>query len=164
MRQACRIRPYRRNDLPQVRAVAARAFAPVFSSIRTRVGEPLASLAYGTARNNQIDRLNTICLPEAVRDLLVVECGQRVIGFGHVLLDYDRKIGEIGLNAIDPPHQGKGYGRKLHAMMLDRMRAAGMCVATVHTGQDDAHAPALRAYMRAGFSGHVPQVYLYRPL
>ncbi|MEM8956705.1 MAG: GNAT family N-acetyltransferase [Pseudomonadota bacterium] len=147
-----------------MRAVAGRAFAPVYSGVRARVGEPLASLAYGSAERDQIERLNELCASDATRDMLVVECAHRVVGFGHVLLDHDRKIGEIGLNAIDPPHQGKGYGRKLHAAMLDRMRAAGMFVATVTSGHDDAHATALRAYMRAGFTGAVPQVSLYRPL
>ena len=164
MRQACRIRPYQRNDLLPVRAVAGRAFAPVFSSLRTMVGEPLASLAYGSAERDQIARLNGLCASDEIRNMLVVERAQRVIGFGHVVLDHDRKIGEVGLNAIDPPHQGKGFGRKLHAAMLDRMRAAGMCVATVATGGEDANAPALRAFLRAGFTGQVPQVYLYRPL
>lgn len=147
-----------------MRAVAGRAFAPVYSGVRSTMGGPLTSLAYGSAEHDQIAQLNKLCTSDATQDMLVVECAHRVVGFGHVLLDHDRKIGGIGLNAIDPPHQGKGYGRKLHTAMLDRMRAGGMCVATVTSRRDDAHATALRAYMRAGFTGEVPQVYLYRPL
>lgn len=164
MKQACRIRPYRCTDLPKVQAVAARAFAPVFSSIRHLVGEPLASLAYGSAEDEQTEHLQNLCTGQTMKQVLVVECGLRVIGFGHVVLDHDRKIGELGINAIDPPYQGQGYGRKLHAAMLDRMRAAGMRVATVGTGADNGHDPARRAYDRAGLTRQIPSVYLYRPL
>ncbi|MEM1131283.1 MAG: GNAT family N-acetyltransferase, partial [Pseudomonadota bacterium] len=59
---------------------------------------------------------------------------------------------------------GHGYGKKLHAAMIEKMRRAGMVVATVGTGADGAHAPARRAYDRAGFTEQIPSLHLYRPL
>ena len=47
---------------------------------------------------------------------------------------------------------------------LDLMRAAGIKVATVGTGGDDSHAPAYRAYEKAGFGPGIPNFYLYRML
>ncbi|MCV6598629.1 MAG: GNAT family N-acetyltransferase [Mangrovicoccus sp.] len=164
MIQACRIRPYRQSDLPQIQSIAARAFAPIFSSVRETITEPLVSIAYGEAEAEQHSHLAALSETADPRDLLVVECGGDIVGFGHIVLNPSRKIGELGINAIDPIHQGKGYGRKLHKAMLDRMRATGMRVATVGTGVDAAHAPARRAYDRAGFTEQLPSVFLYRPL
>ncbi|MEM1362808.1 MAG: GNAT family N-acetyltransferase [Pseudomonadota bacterium] len=164
MHQACRIRPFRRSDLPQLQTVASRAFAPVFQSVRRLVGEPMATLAYGTAEEDQNAHLEALSSAVEPRDILVVEVAQKVVGFGHVALDHERKIGEIGINAIDPMHQGKGYGEKLHSAMLDQMRAAGMKAATVGTGADDTHAPARAAYAKVGFTQQIPSIYLYRAL
>ena len=124
----------------------------------------MATIAYGSAESDQNAHLAQLGASDAARDLLVMECRNRVIGFGHVSLDRERQIGEIGINAIDPAFQGQGYGRKLHNAMLEKMRKAGMRIATVGTGADDAHAPARRAYDRAGFTEQIPSVYLYRAL
>lgn len=39
-----------------------------------------------------------------------------------------------------------------------------MALATVSTGGDPSHAPARRAYEKAGFGPGLPSVYLYRVL
>jgi hypothetical protein len=39
-----------------------------------------------------------------------------------------------------------------------------MRVATVGTGGDPSHAPARRAYEKAGFDREIPSVWMYRPL
>ena len=46
----------------------------------------------------------------------------------------------------------------------DAMRAAGMTFCKVATGLDDAHAPARRAYEKAGFDKSVPSITYYRTL
>jgi hypothetical protein len=45
---------------------------------------------------------------------------------------------------------------------LDRLREGGMRFARVGTGLDPAHAPARRAYKKAGFSIQLPSVEYYR--
>ena len=47
---------------------------------------------------------------------------------------------------------------------LARMREAGMRVATVATGADPSHAPARRAYEKAGFTVQIPVVWFCRKL
>ena len=44
------------------------------------------------------------------------------------------------------------------------MREAGVRVATVGTGGDAAHAPARRAYEKAGFGPYLPSIYMYKAL
>jgi hypothetical protein len=44
------------------------------------------------------------------------------------------------------------------------MKEFGMALATVGTGADPSHAPARRAYEKAGFGAALPSVSLYRLL
>ena len=48
--------------------------------------------------------------------------------------------------------------------MLDYFREQGMVVAKVFTGLDEAHAPARRAYQRAGFDHSLEHVTYYMEL
>ncbi|WP_437957583.1 GNAT family N-acetyltransferase [Sorangium sp. So ce119] len=70
----------------------------------------------------------------------------------------------IGLNAVDPAHAGKGIGTAMYEFALARMRQSGMKVATVATGGDPSHAPARRAYRKAGFDVEIPSVWMCRKL
>jgi GNAT superfamily N-acetyltransferase len=51
----------------------------------------------------------------------------------------DRRIGEIDMLAVDPPHQGAGIGTALTTFALDWIRASGIAVAMVGTGADPGH-------------------------
>jgi hypothetical protein len=50
------------------------------------------------------------------------------------------------------------------AVRVDATTKAGMRVATVGTGGDPSHAPARRAYEKAGFNLQIPSVWMYRKL
>ena len=75
----------------------------------------------------------------------------RVIGFATYRLDEAHKVGIIGNNAVAKDCPLKGVGQALYAELFRRFRNAGMTAAQVMTGLDDGHAPARRAYIRAGF-------------
>jgi GNAT superfamily N-acetyltransferase len=79
-------------------------------------------------------------------------------------MDAAKRIGEIGLNAVHPAHAGQGIGTEMYDYALARMKEAGMTVATVGTGGDPSHAPARRAYEKAGFGPAIPSVYMYKLL
>jgi RimJ/RimL family protein N-acetyltransferase len=61
-------------------------------------------------------------------------------------------MGELSNNAVDPAHQNRGIATAMYGWCLDRMRAADMHFVKVSTGLDVAHAPARRAYEKAGFA------------
>lgn len=65
---------------------------------------------------------------------------------------------------MKPEFSGEGIGTKLYEFANDTMKAAGMIVATVATGGDNSHAPARRAYEKAGFNVQIPSVWYYRTL
>ena len=87
-----------------------------------------------------------------------------MVAFVTYRLDPQRRVGTIGNNAVDPGWQGRGIATTLYRHVLDLFRAAGMEVAAVTTGLDEAHAPARAAYRRTGFAGGAPSVTLYQEL
>lgn len=86
------------------------------------------------------------------------------VGFVSVSANQNEEVGEIGLNAVDPDHAGQGLGSQLYAFAIDHMRTVGMKVATVGTGGDASHAPARRAYQKAGFTAVLSNQWLYKTL
>ena len=81
---------------------------------------------------------------------------------------HDRKVAEIGNNAVSPSHHHKGVGAEMYEFVLDQMKRAGIKPAIVTMGGDDAHAPARRAYekgwiFRSGSLCQVPHQALDRP-
>ena len=156
------IRPFRRADQARLQEIRKAAFAPVFASFRSIVGDEIAAVAFAAAETEQADHLDKLCTPDDAREMYVAERGGEIAGFCAVALDRDSLIGEIELNAVHPDHQGAGLGEQLYGFALTRMKEAGMKVATVGTGGDAAHAPARRAYEKAGFAAAIPSVYYYK--
>ena len=61
-------------------------------------------------------------------------------------------MGIVGNNAVNPEFAGKGIGSAMYSCILSEMEKEGMTHVGVYTGRDAAHAPARRAYERAGFT------------
>lgn len=158
------IRTFTSGDLPRLQEIREAAFRPIFRSFRDMVGEAIAAPAFATAEAEQAAHLDDLCKPDAATALYVAEIGDEVVGFMAVSLDHEKKIGEIGLNAVHPDHAGQGVGTCLYNFALDLMRDAGMTLATVGTGGDPSHAAARRAYEKAGFEAAIPSLWLYRRL
>jgi hypothetical protein len=52
----------------------------------------------------------------------------------------------------------------MYEHVLARMKELGAALATIGTGGDPSHAPARRAYEKAGFGPVLPSVHLYKLL
>ena len=87
-----------------------------------------------------------------------------IVGFVSFSLHAEKRIGEIGLNAVLPDHAGQGVGTSMYEFAMARMKESGMALATVSTGGDPSHLPARRAYQKAGFGPALPSVFLYKVL
>ena len=164
MIEKCRIRKFEPGDLPRLHEIRVAAFEPVFRSFREILGDAIARVAIDGAEREQADYLDTICGPKSDREVYVVEHDSTIIAFCAVALDQKTKLGEIDLNAVDPAHQSAGIGTWMYEFALDRMKEAGMVVATVGTGGDPSHAPARKAYEKAGFGPALPSLHMYRLL
>ena len=158
------IRPVEPGDLAALQRVRAAAFAPVFRSFRGIVGEAIAAVAFARADAEQATLLDSICAADSGHHVLVVTVGEAIVGFVSFTIDDRKRTGEIGLNAVHPDHAGRGLGTWMYEQVLSRMRERGVAVAMVGTGGDPSHAPARRAYRKAGFGPAIPSVCLYRLL
>ena len=87
-----------------------------------------------------------------------------VVAFVTFRTDKDKHLGLILNNAVAPEAQGKGVGTMMYAHVLDLFRAEGLRFASVGTGLDEGHAPARRAYEKAGFNIQQPTVTYYQYL
>jgi GNAT superfamily N-acetyltransferase len=159
-----RIRPFGAGDLEPLQRIRARAFAPVFRSFREIVGEPIAQVAFERADAEQAELLARMCEEEPHQHVHVAVLDGAIVGFVSLTLDPEKRIGEIGLNAVHPDHAGRGIGTKLYQFALEQMRRGGMLVATVGVGGDASHGAARRAYEKAGFGPAVPSLWMYRTL
>ncbi len=158
------LRSVKPDDLPHLEAVRQAAFAPVFASFRAILGEEIYQLAQARDDEAHDQVLISLLAPDSGWEVYVAEQAGVVVGFISVKLNLETHVGEIGLNAVHPHYAGQGIGTAMYDFILARMKEAGMQVATVATGGDPSHAPARRAYEKAGFTVQIPGVWLYRTL
>ncbi len=163
-RATCVMRPAVPEDESRLQAIRAAAFAPVFASFRSLLGDSIYELAQAREDAAQGGLLVSLLVPGSGWEVLVAEAEGDVVGFVSVKLDRETRIGEIGLNAVHPDLAGQGIGTAMYDFAIVRMKEAGMRVATVATGADESHVPARRAYAKAGFAVQVPSVWLCREL
>ena len=160
----CEIRLARPEDEARLQSIRRAAFAPVFASFRTLLGDDIYDLAQRRGDEAQEGLLTSLMTPDASKALYVVEAKGEIVGFVAVLLDGDTLVGELGLNAIDPAYAGRGFGSAMYEFALTQMRQAGMKVATVSTGGDPSHAAARHTYAKVGFDAVIPSVWMCRKL
>lgn len=158
------IRPAHAADTDRLQAIRRAAFAPVFASFRAILGDELYELAQRREDEAQQDLLSSLMANDSGWELYVAESQSDIVGFVAVQLNRETLIGEIGLNAVDPAYAGAGIGTRMYSFAVERMKQADMKVATVSTGADPSHAPARRAYQKAGFDVEFPSVWMCRRL
>jgi GNAT superfamily N-acetyltransferase len=154
----------RRDQLDVLDDIRAAAFAPVFASFRALLGDEVYEAAQAREDRRQGELLASLMSEDSIWELYTVEEARTVVAFVAVRLDRTTNVGEIGLNAVHPDHAGRGIGTAMYEFALARMKEAGIRVATVSTGGDPSHAPARRAYEKAGFDRVIPSVWMCRLL
>lgn len=147
-------------ELPDLQRIREAAFAAVFASFRSILGETIYRVAQAPDDEAQEAYLASLFDPSSEWEVFTADISGRAVGFMAMRLDRDGGIGEIGLNGVHPDYAGRGVGTALYELALDEMAAAGLKVATVSTGGDPSHAPARRAYEKAGFHVGIPSVWM----
>jgi ribosomal protein S18 acetylase RimI-like enzyme len=161
---AISIRPATPADAARLEAIREAAFAPVFASFRSMLGDAIYELAQARDDANHHQLLTSLLAPDSGWEVHAVEQGGEIVGFVSLRTNAETQVGELGLNAVDPSHAGRGIGTAMYEWALRRLKAAGMRVATVGTGGDPSHAPARRAYEKAGFDAVIPTVWMFKQL
>lgn len=152
------------SDVSTLEEIRKVAFAPVFASFRTILGDELYELVQSRADEQQADLLSRLVADDSEWEVYVAELMGLVVGFVSIHLAEETKVGEIGLNAVHPDHAGRGIGTAMYDYVLTRMKEASMRAATVATGGDPSHAPARRAYEKVGFDVYIPSIWMCRLL
>jgi len=152
------------NDQVSLENLRVEAFSPIFASFRKILGNEIYELAQKREDGEQSELLSSMFSDESEWILYVVEVKNEIVGFVSIQINLETKVGEIGLNAVKPCYSGKGIGTKMYDFANAEMKNAGMRVSTVATGGDESHAPACRAYEKAGFDVQIPSVWYCRTL
>jgi ribosomal protein S18 acetylase RimI-like enzyme len=158
------IRAFQSDDLPVMQSIRNRAFQPIYDSFRDLVGEEVFRLEFSDWDQAQGNYLESICAKNSGKEIYVATVDEAVVGFIGLSMNQASGRGEVDLNAVDPGHQGDGIGEFMYQFAIRRMQSAGMKVVKVSTGGDSSHAPARRAYEKAGFNVFIPSITMYRKL
>ncbi len=147
------IRHARAADMARVGQIAREAWVRIHEHAIKNLGEELHEvLSPDWARRKE----SAVCghweqHPEWFHVVESVE-SREVVAFVTFSIDEALSMGRITNNGVAPEAQGSGIGSAMYAFVLDRFREAGLKYAMVGTGLDEGHAPARRAYEKAGFN------------
>lgn len=141
--------------------IAIKAWTPIREVFKKEMGEELYEAFFGNWKENK--RKEVIENLSKGKGYVALIDGV-VVGFICYKYDTERKTGEICTNAVSPDHRGMGIGNKMYNSVLSSMREKGIKYLSVHTGLDDGHIPARRAYEKLGFKKNLPSVDYYMKL
>ena len=153
----------RPEDADAAAEIAVIAWEGIWEFYRRAMGDAMFDAVHAGCRESkaaQVHRAFTVEDPQT----LVAEMDGRVAGFVTFHADPQRGVGEIGNNAVHPDFRGRGIAGRLYQQVIERFRAMGLRFAKVTTGLDEAHAPARRAYEKAGFTVEIPSITYFRAL
>jgi GNAT superfamily N-acetyltransferase len=146
-----RIRSYTPADRKAVLDLSIRAWTPVFAAMPGAVPSFVYRNFYPEGwEARQIADLAAV-LDDEAEGCDVLEVDGSVVGWICTRLHPEDAMGEVYVLAVDPDHQGRGYGTALMRHAEQRVAAAGMRMVMVETGGDPGHALARAAYESAGY-------------
>ena len=159
------IRLAEKEDIDAACTIAKLAWARVHDSFRKIMGADMHDVLCANWEEGKADQVRGHFERTPEWFYVVVRIGdENVVGFLTVRMDQKKSLGTIGNNAIDPSVQGQGVGSAMHGFALDLFKEKGLRFASVMTGLDEGHAPARRAYEKAGFDIRREDVTYYKVL
>ena len=129
------IRPLTPVDIAAVVEFSLRAWAPVFESFRTVLGERVYQAIYPDWSTTQARAVEAVCQDDTAKVWVAEQLG-RPVGYVAVRIHADDRTGEIEMLAVDPLVQRQGIGTALTSFAVQRLRDAGVGLAVVGTGGD----------------------------
>ena len=150
---ALEIRPLSAGEIEDVVSLSLLAWAPVFRSFEQVLGWRIFSLIYPDWQASQRAAVERLCDESEGNSVWVAAVDGTVAGFIVCSMNDAEKLGEVELLAVHPAYQNQGIGTRLNDFALAQMKARGMALAIAATGGDPGHAPARKAYEKAGYTG-----------
>jgi len=156
--------PQGAEELDRIVDIALAAWVPIFESYREMLGNEIYDVAHPAWKPDKERQIRSAYAETSPVQFLVAEMDGRIAGFVTWVIARDGKTAEIGNNAVDPAFQRRGIATMLYGAVIERLKAASVAVVSVTTGLDPSHAPARRAYEKAGFARSKPIVTYYQDL
>ena len=156
-----KIIPAEEKHLPEVAEIAIAAWTPIREEFRRILGDEIYASQFTNWQAKKVESVKKQLLDGKG---YVATVDGKVLGFISYMIHTDTNTGEILANAVSVDARGMGIGSMMYNFVIEKMKEDGAEFVTVHTGLDDAHAPARRAYERAGFSASLPSVQYYKKL
>ena len=147
------MREYRPEDLETVMTLANEAWKPIRQMSNAALGEKIVKLLNPNGTDNTKGLQVKEQIDSGKYGIAICEHADKIVGF--ITWQINGITGVICNNAALPGSGLKGIGQMMYKYVLDLFRSQGVKVAQVVTGMDWAHAPARRAYERAGFKNRI---------
>ena len=159
------IRNSTEKDVEPICALAVQQWAIIYDEFKSQMGEELYDMFYEgdpLKKKEEDVRANA----NDFEHCLVTEVDGKVVAFAHFRTEKinGELVGVLGHNAVNSDYKGRGIAGKQYAAIFEKMKELGCIAVKVQTGLDDAHAPARRAYEKAGFEKNLPNVVYYKKL
>ena len=152
------IRQYLESDLEQIMEIADSAWKPIIEMSREALGSSIFARLRRVSKGMQVKAQ----IESGEYHIRVCEHENRIVGF--ITFRIDGELGTICNNAARPHTGLKGIGQLMYQSVLQIFREAHVKTVQVMTGLDPAHAPARRAYERAGFHRYLDSRTYYMDL
>ena len=156
------MREYRPEDLELVMDIANQAWKPIRKMSREALGDKMADMMNPDGDDVSKGKQVKWQIDSGDYGIAICEHEGKVVGF--ITWKLEGMFGDICNNGALPGTGLKGIGQTMYKYVLDIFRANGVKIAKVTTGLDWAHAPARRAYERAGFAKHLDSTTYYMEL
>ena len=156
------MREYKSEDLAKVMEIANIAWRPIRQMSREALGDTIADILNPAGDDCSKGLQVKAQIESGQWGIAVCEHEGEVVGF--ITYSINGIWGEICNNGALTSTGLKGIGQTMYKFVMEEFRKAGVKVAKVTTGLDWAHAPARRAYERAGFKKHLDSTTYYMEL
>ena len=165
MEESMIIRNSTEKDVEAICDIAVKQWSVIYDGYAERLGEELYHLVN---EGDPLKRKEAEIRKNAndFEHCVVTEIDGKVVGFAHfrTITINEQPVGILGHNAVNSDYKGRGIAGKQYDVIFEKMKELGCVAVMVHTGLDDAHAPARRAYEKAGFEKNLPSVLYYKKL
>ena len=155
------IRPATEADAEAIVAIAVAEWEAIYQGYRAQLGD---EIFYRFFPDHKAQKEAGIRANIASGTMHVTECDGRIAGFIHYVYDAKSRIGTISNNAVSGEFRGMGIGPRQYEFVFGLLREQGAIGVRVTTGLDDGHAPARRAYEKAGFKANTQSITYYKEL
>jgi ribosomal protein S18 acetylase RimI-like enzyme len=148
------IRTYTNDDLDILVEMTIETFRPFYEGyVRELFGDDLFALHHGQWEQDYRDEVPTLHVPDVGRTVAVAEVDGAVAGYVAWKIEPLRPDhGEICLVAVDPVHRRLHVARELCSYAINAMKAQGVDVVGIGTGDDAFHTAARGLYESLGFT------------